>query len=90
MPTNTERLLRTQDVVPSRAALERFITFNPSYNGAQWADVLDILLDSDSHLDITEPLWDELADQVTDEQRPYIPMVAVTLHWTSPGPGWSR
>ena len=53
-------------------ALLHFVGANPSYDGAQWWDVLSVLRDSDSHLDIIEPLaehfgaeWDTLHSFVT-------------------------
>lgn len=87
MPTasNTDRLLRTQKAMAGHAAraLTRFTILNPRFQGAQWADCLDLLLDADSHLDLTEPLYDELADKVSEEQRPFISLVAVTLLWST-------
>jgi hypothetical protein len=46
--------------VESDLALANFVAINPHYNGAQWADVLDILGDSDSHLEVTEPIYERL------------------------------
>jgi hypothetical protein len=52
-------------------ALRKFVSINPHYNGAEWWDVLSVLCDSDSHLDITEPMceemeeWDTLREFVT-------------------------
>ena len=37
-------------------ALDKFVERNRHYNGAHWDDCLDVLIDSDSHLDITEPM----------------------------------
>lgn len=51
-------------------ALERFVTVNPHYRGADWADVLDVLFDGDAHLDITES-----ADSFEDA------VALVTAHW---------
>ena len=52
-------------------ALAKFVSINPHYNGAAWWDCLDVLIDSDSHLDITEPMaeamdeWDILRAFIT-------------------------
>jgi hypothetical protein len=62
-----------KDHMPSEArrALLHFTSLNQSYNGAEWWDVLSILRDSDSHLDIIEPMveamdeWDVLRSFVT-------------------------
>lgn len=40
----------------ARLALSKFVEINPHYRGAGWDDCLDVLLDSDSHMDVTEPL----------------------------------
>src|SRR5688500_2089676 len=75
--TETQRLLRTQRVMAIHAntAYTRFVARNPQFQGADWADCLDRLLDSDAHLELTEPLYDQLQD-VTDEQRAFIAPVA--------------
>lgn len=43
----------------SAQALYKFTGINPRYQGAGWDDCLEVLLDSDSHLDVTEPLYDD-------------------------------
>lgn len=67
----------------SAAALAHFIQRNPHYNGAGWADCLEVLYDSDASLEITEPIWEELVDQgfVTDDTGPYVGRVTLTLWW---------
>lgn len=57
---DTERALPAE----SAAALAAFVRLNPRYRGAGWADCLEVLADSDSHLDITEPLWNQIAHPV--------------------------
>jgi len=81
----SKRLLRTEAVMRlhSSKALDRFTRVNPQYRGGYWSDCLDILLDSDTHIEVTEPLYEEMAETVTDEQRPYISAVAVTLLWAN-------
>lgn len=39
-------------------ALLKFTSINPHMRGAEWWDVLDMLTDSDSHIDIMEPISD--------------------------------
>lgn len=53
---DTERALPAE----SAAALATFVRLNPHYQGAGWADCLEVLADSDSHLDVTEPLWEQI------------------------------
>lgn len=47
--------------------LARFVGINPHYDGAHVADILDILNDSDSHLDVTEPLLEAHADEIGED-----------------------
>ena len=84
MTTTTHRLLRTEKVMTddSRRALAAFVKVNPHYNGAHWADCLEVLVDSDSHLDITEPMYDLLSEVLSEEALSYLSMVCVTLHWS--------
>jgi hypothetical protein len=58
----TKRVLAVEAALPeeSAAALARFTTMNPHWRGAHWADVLDVLYDSDSNLDVTEPIYEAL------------------------------
>jgi hypothetical protein len=44
--------------VASAVALDRFTTLNRHWQGAHWDDCLDTLMDSDSHLELTEPLYE--------------------------------
>jgi hypothetical protein len=85
MSNNTKRLLAVERVlsVESAKALENFLTLNPRQRGAHWADVLDILDDSDSNLEVTEPLWDALGERFDGEQRRYINLVALTLFYAN-------
>lgn len=61
----------------NKLALERFVRVNPSWNGANWEDCLDVLLDSDSHLDVTEPLAEEDIEMSSE--------IGVTLLWAYGG-----
>lgn len=79
--TNLDNLMWVRHNMPEECtlALSRFVRVNPSYNGANWEDCLDILLDSDSHLELTEPLWDEM------DGDPLSSYVGVTLLWAYGG-----
>lgn len=55
-------------------ALTRFVEVNPHYNGADWWDVMEILFDSDAHLDITEVLDPYTVDAAVE---------AITRHWAT-------
>lgn len=70
----------------SALALDRFITINPSYKGADWSDCLSVLCDSDSNLEVSEPLWEELDAEgfIDDLRRPYITPVILTLYYADP------
>ena len=61
-----------------KLALERFVKVNPSWNGANWEDCLDVLLDSDSHLEVEEPLYEALGTMA--------PEIGVTLLYAHAGP----
>lgn len=67
--------------VQSDLALAYFTTVNPSWRGAEWADCLSVLVDSDSHLEVTEPVWESLnaIGFINDENRRYITPVTITL-----------
>jgi hypothetical protein len=41
-----------------KALLDRFVADNPHYDGADVADVIDVLADTDSCISWTEPLYD--------------------------------
>ncbi len=45
----------------SEKALECFARLNPHWRGAGWDDVLDLLINSDAHLDLTETMSPESA-----------------------------
>lgn len=58
-------------------ALARFIDWNLAWRGAGWDDCLDRLMDSDAHLEITEPIH-----EILDSDRPrLVSAVAITLLW---------
>jgi hypothetical protein len=44
----------------SADALALFTQVNPHWRGAGWDDCLAILLDSDSNLEVTEPMYDDI------------------------------
>ena len=84
---NTKALLAVERVlsVQSDLALARFVALNPHQRGIAWADALDMLDDSDSNLEYTEPVWEALDARgfITDETRLYVNLVALTLLWAS-------
>ena len=61
------------------AALAKFVEVNPHQRGIQWWDVLSIMSDADGHLDIIEPM----ADEMDDWQSPLYTFVAYTLLYAS-------
>jgi hypothetical protein len=87
MSATTKQLLLVQEkmAVLAEAALSTFVSRNPHYNGAQWADVLEVLDDSDSNLDVVEPVIEVLWEEMTEEQRPYIRLVTLTLLYATQG-----
>jgi hypothetical protein len=48
------------------AIVERFTALNPHYRGAECADILDELAESDSDLGQTEPFFDDHPDLLVD------------------------
>jgi hypothetical protein len=80
---NLNNLMWVARMMPEECALalDRFVRVNPSYNGANWEDCLDILLDSDAHLEVTEPIYEEIGALYEDKSS----FVAVTLLWAYGG-----
>jgi hypothetical protein len=60
-------------------ALTKFVAVNPQLRGIEWWDALDMLDDSDSHLDILEPI----ADAMEDDWGKTHEYVALTLLYAS-------
>ncbi len=57
MPTDIYLAVqKTLSLEETTAALARFTSANPRWQGAEVADVLDTLADSDSYLDVVEPM----------------------------------
>lgn len=85
MTTPTKRLLAVEAALPAEAAraLDRFTTMNPHWRGAGWADCLDVLHDSDSNLEVTEPTYEALHESGTfdDGEMRYVGLVALTLFY---------
>lgn len=67
----------------SKLALEHFVNRNPHWRGAEWADALDQLDNSDANLEVTEPIWEQLNRQgfITDENRKYVTLCILTALW---------
>ena len=83
--STVDQLLTVEKMMPEQSAqaLDTFTTINPSYEGAGWADCLDVLADTDARLDITEPIYEALEGRATEAQRPYIGLIALTLLFTA-------
>lgn len=71
----------------SDKALAKFLTVNPNWRGAEWADCLSVLCDSDSNLEVSEPLWEALSADgfITDDTRRFITPVTLTLYYGGEG-----
>jgi hypothetical protein len=64
----------------TKAFLDRWASLNPHWRGAQVADVLEVLWDSDSHLDLVEPRWERLmAADDADEDAARIDCLAALV-----------
>jgi len=65
------RLIERYMRIEADEALARFVLTNPHLRGIDWWTALDMLIDADAHLDITEPLaerfphWSPLHAYVT-------------------------
>lgn len=85
MSRTTARLLWPERNMPAEAAraLANFTAANRSYVGAGWADCLDALLDSDTHLDVTEAMHDEVQGyQCSECDAIYATLdAAAQCHW---------
>ena len=80
-------LLTTEEHMPaqSRDALEHFLVDNPRMQGAHWADVLDMLLDADAHVNLTDTVYDELRTIVPLGTEGWILPVFLTLLYANKG-----
>jgi hypothetical protein len=71
---SSDRFLAVQDALypeQKEAVLNAFTTDNPNWRGAHVADILATLVDTDSYLDVTEPLFDEIVfDERGTPRRP--------------------
>jgi len=72
-------------ITKSQAALEYFVSLNPKMDGAEWADCLNILLDGDSHLAITDPTYELMKPTVPIMTLPWIVPVTLTLLYAHRG-----
>jgi hypothetical protein len=77
--------------VHSDLALTRFVERNPHQRGIDWATALGILADADYHLEVTEPVYEFMADKVIQDEddarlRLVVP-VTLTLYWAG-GISW--
>jgi hypothetical protein len=62
-------------------ALLKFTSINPHWRGAHWEDCLEVLVDSDSHLDITEPLHED--ERLESYPSRLVECIAQTLIYAS-------
>lgn len=65
----------------SNDALIKFTSINPHWRGAGWDDCLDQLMDTDSHLEVVEPLFERSTESVYPARL--ISAVAITLLYAS-------
>jgi hypothetical protein len=63
------------------AALQNFVMVNPHWRGAGWDDVLDVLIDTDNHLELTEPLYEQ-AEEADVQPLELVCPIAITLLWS--------
>ena len=64
----------------SAAALATFTRINAHFRGAEWDDCLDIMLDADANLEVTEPIYEALQDS---DYLHLVSPVALTLLYAS-------
>jgi hypothetical protein len=87
MSDRTDILLAIQRHFPkeSSAALEYFTQLNTNARGADWADALEMLCESDAHCDITEMVYDDLRPLVPMDNLGYIVPITLTLIYAQRG-----
>lgn len=87
MIDRTKRLLAVEATlsVESDQALANFVRANPNWQGAHWADALDVLDDTDSHLGTIEDTWEVLEEARRTEvlESGLVSMVVITLLWAN-------
>ena len=83
--SRSQALSHIEESMPEHSgmALARFTAANPHWHGAHWADVLDVLNDSDSNLDVVEPVIERLWPKLSETQRQYVGLIVLTLLWGS-------
>jgi len=83
----TRMLLDIEELLSdhSKKALEHFVETNPHYRGAHWADALDIMLEADAHVGLTEAIYEDLKPIVPLGKEPWIVPVFLTLMYARKG-----
>lgn len=77
------RWLQAHMPIEVQAALDKFVSINPHYKGAEWWDVLSVLRDSDSHLDIIEPMVQAMSYEDGETWSVLYSFVTLTLIYTN-------
>jgi hypothetical protein len=67
----------------SAQALTKFLTIDPKWTGAGWDDLLDMMLDADAHLEVTEPLYEFSYGNGLRDMGMLPAAVAITLLYAS-------
>lgn len=87
MSDRTDILLAIQRHFPKESldALAYFTELNTNARGADWADALDMLLESNAHCDITDMVYEDLRPMVPLGDIPYIAPMTLTLMYAKRG-----
>lgn len=78
MIRNTDHLTWVTEHMPdeSAAALVTFTEQNPHWRGAHWDDCLDVLIDCDAFIEVTEPIFDLMTGP---EWAPFPPILTSSI-----------
>jgi len=84
---STDICLAIQKYLPKRAegALHHFVKTNPHMDGAQWADALHLMVESDAHCDLTEAIYGDLKPIVPLGTELWISPIFITLLYYNKG-----
>jgi hypothetical protein len=87
MVDRTDKLLTIQRLLPaeSQQALSYFVELNSKMDGADWADALDMLCETDSHCDITDHIYEECKAFVPIDGLEFVVPLTITMIYSRRG-----
>lgn len=72
-----------------KAFLKNFYAKNPRWRGAHVADVLDTLSSMDANVSQTEPLFEQMPDDMKNESPELLGLCMLAILWSQEKVNWS-